>query len=131
MSITNEIRELAWAAHGVVSDARDHGKDNEDVYRAISILEDRLEDAMGRHEAELYGTDYEPIQAPITLDDVARLSQELCDEVRRRNAENKAYMSERIASLRAAVDASPGIDGETVGVILMNKINDMLKDVLK
>lgn len=131
MSVTNEMRELVWAAYGVVSDADDHAKDNEDVYRAIGALKDKLEAAMERHEAEFYGAGSEPIQAPVTLDDVARLSQELCDEVQRRAAAHNAYVSERVASLRAAVDASPGIDGETAGVVLMNKINDMLKDVLK
>lgn len=68
---------------------------------------------------------------PLTLDDVSKRINAICEaHLERCNAAQATYESE-IEALSVAVEASPDIDQNAVGLIVLGRVNAMVTEISK
>lgn len=69
-----------------------------------------------------------PVVAPLTLDDLARVTDALCDEYRKRMTDHIAWYTARVDEVAAACDTSPELDHAAAGNLFLTKINMLVKE---
>lgn len=73
----------------------------------------------------LNGKSTTPVVAPLTLDDVTRHTDALCAEYRQRMNDHKAWYTERVGQLSAAIEASTDLNHMEAGYIFLTKIREL------
>lgn len=68
------------------------------------------------------------IRPPLTLEDVTHQINDICDEYVTAVRRTKESFERNLDALGQAVDASPDIDQNAVGSIIMGRVNQMMRD---
>lgn len=70
-----------------------------------------------------------PIRQPLTLDDVSKRIKKICDDYLTEATRVKAHFDKSLGVLAAEVEASPDLDQNAVGALVMSEMHRMMKNV--
>lgn len=72
-----------------------------------------------------------PIRQPLTLDDVSKRIKTICDDYLTEAIRVKAHFDQSLDVLASDVEASPDLDQNAVGALVMSEVHRMMENVAK